>query len=1210
MKDLLAAKVVTVLCRIHELTEDDPRAMDALCNDFNGAGTAEDFSFYKESQPKGYNIVHTLLSALQVLLRGLDAFDLISFCWKYGHQLRVPQYVACWQDELVLLSWLIATLRLCLELDSDECILTSSQCLARIVYRPFSGTLDKIIMNLSFHYMIPRILTGQMDCFLGRLQNQESDNVGLAMDCIFALLGVCRCYLKCFLSQVEREYFSHTSSLSKVRAVHKRSNFNSMNLGHLASLQNTQLDHSFTCSSPSLSGEYLPTSDVKLKPHWQASLDIPSLFCLLSGIRLASDQMFRLASSAIPQVETAPVCKQRTDKEAGFVRSQQDLSSKHDSAPTHAPADTFEEASSDSFACEHGSRSVRSEMVHNYRHANVHSYLSGWAIAVMTIADFYKTLTDLPHIPLPDFEPHLQESLGILDPALAVLLIAANGYGVVRDVSEMLSQSSAHVLCRKEYDLLTQIRARLGDTTRRLMSVLYTFNAAGWTCDSTVGNLEYSNLWKAQMDAVLAFLFRQETLTRHKRVAVLGQDHRILQPARVDTFLLQLDWKQGVRVFLEIARSPVFMISSLNSSIAGYNRLADAIRCAGANLTLLQLNRLVLSLISLAFGHNGFPLDRKWLLSGVARRLQGGLMTLRPRDLQLGDILGLQTCNVMQRAGLHTALRNQGLDSSLRTVLQVPMFAGLKALLEIAQLAHRLLEQNVRSKPWTKRITSGLDSLALERLKSQKSARRIPKLHSYVAKTVEDWLLVLRDGANIRVEARTSVTDVDGGETLVCPCELLDMCIRCETEAAIQLIEEGAALYSSIWQIPRPEPSRPIHGIPAPPESQYSINTFGFYLFSFCDPLQTPAAFRRRINRGKGYFLCRGLPLEKVYHSRDGFPVQCLDPGESVRLANVRFLLWTASNWPDFSQLSLSVHTAEDGLRESKTQALRESGEIRSESARLASSFLDSGIDKPSLPGNYAWSETKEKVGSTKKHLRMAGYPYSESTSDSRDELAYSFDASASVRPRMLPELISVGDSKQEKTISHLLTHRRTGTGRQHTKTSTDGENRSQFSFDLGGYGSRSLTPADPMCRNGLSHEASLAVWLTICIRESKLAFPFLIEKEEALWSGRPHPIMAQMCTDMSRLHFQSKVLNKDHHEEHVERVSLDMLEGMLERTGVVRRAWDLRTSTYSWLRDSRGENDWNWMVILQITTQVLGTTFNIARKSPALILFYEELHK
>eukprot|EP01053_Blabericola_migrator_P006829 Blabericola_migrator_1__6828@NODE_345_length_9575_cov_29_104544_g278_i0_p2_GENE_NODE_345_length_9575_cov_29_104544_g278_i0NODE_345_length_9575_cov_29_104544_g278_i0_p2_ORF_typecomplete_len749_score153_33_NODE_345_length_9575_cov_29_104544_g278_i035035749 len=723
-----------------------------------------------------------------------------------------------------------------------------------------------------------------------------------------------------------------------------------------------------------------------------------------------------------------------------------------------------------------------------------------------------------------------------------------------------------------------KIRTHVGETVRKMMSLLYTLDAAGWTDHTSIGG-EYTNMWQAQMDSFTAFLFRQDSLTRLRRVtAMVGEGHEIIPPITTETLLYHLDWKQGARVLLEIARSPVFMVSSLNSTIAGYQRLADAIRCAGSDLTVLQLNRLTLALISLAFGYNGAPLDRETLLIGVSKQLLGGMSQLKPRDLPLGQILGLQTCYAMHKAGVHVALRYEAVDSSLRTTLQVPRVGGFEALMEIAQIAHRLIEQNLRSKIWTKRVTWGLDQLASEYVKYQKLRHRIPKLHSLVNKTVEEWLLLLRDGSNIQAPTRTCVTDQDNIQTAVPVNEVLDMCIKCEVQSAINLIEEGASLYAAIWNLPIPSISQVLHGVPRPPPPQYAINTIGYYLFSFCDPTLMPATFRRQVNRGKGYFLNRGLAFS---HSRDGIPIHGMDTNENVRSSNMRFLLWTATHWPDFSHLSLAVTTPDD-----KDKVSTPSTGWKRDASCVGDAVSSHALtDRPTVSGSVNATLDRFLNGSlaSKKGIQMPGYLYSESTSDSKDEEDTSAEPlqQGGVKPQQ---------QQQQQTVSQLYAQRPLTSSRRKARPYPPGDLASHTT-SLSQHTAEPHTDTVVTRRQGelkksddtknwhvganLTTEAALAVWLTICARESKSAFPFLILREEALWAGRTHPILAQISNEISQLHFESRVTKSDNQEDHFEKASLDLLETMLEKTGVVKRAWDLRTSTYSWLKDNRGEADW-----------------------------------
>eukprot|EP01053_Blabericola_migrator_P006828 Blabericola_migrator_1__6827@NODE_345_length_9575_cov_29_104544_g278_i0_p3_GENE_NODE_345_length_9575_cov_29_104544_g278_i0NODE_345_length_9575_cov_29_104544_g278_i0_p3_ORF_typecomplete_len426_score91_63_NODE_345_length_9575_cov_29_104544_g278_i057226999 len=423
-RDVLVARTVSILAQLHTLLntpeeeEEERDDEDDRCLSRDDEVTTGE----PEKRPRADTKVWLpSLYALHAALKGLEAFDFMTFYWKYGYRIPVPSYVVLDGEPIAYLSWLIGSLRLCLELDNEEVTGLVSMCLIRVLHPSFAQGSDKMLVTLVSFYMLPRLLVAKMDVMVRRLKKNEEYVIEgqSTLRILLLLIGVCRSVLQLTLVQMQREYDSYIDTGRTPKSPTRRE----------ASMSPKKFRR-----RSSTAQTYLPASDAQ-RPllRWKAALDIPATMCVLTGMRCVADQFFQLTCVPVPQHSETPE----------FPRRPTEHSSRQPS---------FNRTLTDTFLCDHGRAMGGIEVTHTV----THSYLCGWALLVVSISNFYRAVTDVTHTPLPEYEPRMVKPLGKIDPALALMVIATNNYSCLKEVIGILTQASSHVLCRWEHQLLKQ----------------------------------------------------------------------------------------------------------------------------------------------------------------------------------------------------------------------------------------------------------------------------------------------------------------------------------------------------------------------------------------------------------------------------------------------------------------------------------------------------------------------------------------------------------------------------------------------------------------------------------------------------------------------------------------------------------------------------------------------------------------------------------
>lgn len=310
----------------------------------------------------------------------------------------------------------------------------------------------------------------------------------------------------------------------------------------------------------------------------------------------------------------------------------------------------------------------------------------------------------------------------------------------------------------------------------------------GLSLDGGLFKTKFPGIIRSQINSLCAFMFMEEGYTLTQRVggrAIPQMEAR------------HLDWHQSTALWLELVRAPGWISGELEGSVPGFRRLAEALRCSVTGITLLRLIRLTMTTLSSCFGMGGLPSSTSRAYETLRRRLQG-VKDVEPRNLPIGDVLGLQCTYAMVRAEIPEALRGElhisqiliGCSAvsqklKLTSGSQNVSYPALRAVQRTARYGLRLIQEGTASRLWEAKRSVEPD-LSL----SKDYETRCPRLHHYIARNQDEWLLVNPPQCNLPEDILPpSLNDV------------VEYCVRLELESAIAMIEEGAGYFASVWKV-------------------------------------------------------------------------------------------------------------------------------------------------------------------------------------------------------------------------------------------------------------------------------------------------------------------------------------------------------------------------------------------------------------------------
>lgn len=124
---------------------------------------------------------------------------------------------------------------------------------------------------------------------------------------------------------------------------------------------------------------------------------------------------------------------------------------------------------------------------------------------------------------------------------------------------------------------------------------------------------------------------------------------------------------------------------------------------------------------------------------------------------------------------------------------------------------------------------------------------------------------------------------------------------------------------------------------------------------------------------------------------------------------------------------------------------------------------------------------------------------------------------------------------------------------------------------------------------------------MTHLVKLSRSALRFVLLRERYVWAARPHPILATVNTELSRIYLQSGLLPSTSCHNLVIQIT-EVLENLISQSGVAHLVYNPELSRDVWVR--RNDRQWDWRVILKIISYILTTASSSAAKCAPLRIF------